>query len=188
MHSRPPPSKGGRLLLTYTLMKLAARVGLAPTPLGLTGRHATLTPPGNLERGARNPSKCRARPYSEFPVPRCELQKLVLSAGFPPASVRLEGGCLVYSATTALKLVSAVSRRRDTSRSLGYKPSALAATLRAEKEPRHPNAETGRCSAEQRLTNTLCVLSAFPVPPFAFDGGAGERRTRNLGNVPCGES
>ena len=47
LHSRPPPSEGGRLLLTYTLMKLAARVGLAPTPLGLTGRRATLTPPGN---------------------------------------------------------------------------------------------------------------------------------------------
>ena len=27
--------------------KLAARVGLAPTPRGLTGRRATLTPPGN---------------------------------------------------------------------------------------------------------------------------------------------
>ena len=62
LHSRPPPSKGGRLLLTYTLIELAhherprhvcrgsqmaARVGLAPTPLGLTGRRATLTPPGN---------------------------------------------------------------------------------------------------------------------------------------------
>src|SRR6266705_7191512 len=31
--------------------KLAARVGLAPTPNGLTGRRATFTPPGNGTRG-----------------------------------------------------------------------------------------------------------------------------------------
>src|SRR6266568_7712019 len=34
----------------YTL-KLAARVGLAPTPCGLTNRRATLTPPGNGAAG-----------------------------------------------------------------------------------------------------------------------------------------
>src|SRR5260370_39649323 len=28
-------------------LEVAARVGLAPTPLGLTGRRPTLTPPGN---------------------------------------------------------------------------------------------------------------------------------------------
>ena len=32
-------------------VKLAARVGLAPTPSGLTGRRATLTPPGNGAAG-----------------------------------------------------------------------------------------------------------------------------------------
>src|SRR5881396_4041829 len=47
LHLRPPPSEGGRLLLTLHPEKLAARVGLAPTPNGLTGRRATLTPPGN---------------------------------------------------------------------------------------------------------------------------------------------
>src|SRR5437773_3358146 len=31
--------------------KLAARVGLAPTPCGLTNRRATLTPPGNGAAG-----------------------------------------------------------------------------------------------------------------------------------------
>ena len=30
-----------------TIRKMAARVGLAPTPNGLTGRRATLTLPGN---------------------------------------------------------------------------------------------------------------------------------------------
>jgi hypothetical protein len=55
-------------------VKLAARVGLAPTPCGLTNRPATLTPPGN---------------------------KMALPAGFPPASFRLEGGCLMCSTTAA---------------------------------------------------------------------------------------
>ena len=50
--------------------KLAARVGLAPTPNGLTGRRATLTLPGNGE--------------------------LALPAGVAPASVRLEDERLVY--------------------------------------------------------------------------------------------
>src|SRR4051812_1166301 len=50
-------------------VKLAARVGLAPTPSGLTDRRATLTPPGNIE--------------------------LALPAGLSPASFRLEGGCLM---------------------------------------------------------------------------------------------
>src|SRR6266498_610167 len=36
--------------MNYTL-KLAARVGLAPTPCGLTNRRATLTPPGNGAAG-----------------------------------------------------------------------------------------------------------------------------------------
>src|SRR5215467_2509146 len=34
-----------------TIQKLAARVGLAPTPNGLTGRRATLTPSGNGAAG-----------------------------------------------------------------------------------------------------------------------------------------
>src|SRR6266704_361934 len=32
-------------------LKMAARVGLAPTPCGLTNRRATLTPPGNGAAG-----------------------------------------------------------------------------------------------------------------------------------------
>ncbi len=51
-----PPRPPGSELPTrgdcwhYTL-KLAARVGLAPTPCGLTNRRATLTPPGNGTAG-----------------------------------------------------------------------------------------------------------------------------------------
>ena len=46
VRKHPPRSEQGRLLLTIHL-ELAARVGLAPTPNGLTGRRATLTLPGN---------------------------------------------------------------------------------------------------------------------------------------------
>ncbi len=51
-------------------LRMAARVGLAPTPNGLTGRRATLTLPGNGQ--------------------------LALPAGVAPASVRLEDERLVY--------------------------------------------------------------------------------------------
>ena len=50
--------------------RLAARVGLAPTPNGLTGRRATFTPPGS--------------------------GKLALPAGVAPAWIRLEDEYLVY--------------------------------------------------------------------------------------------
>ena len=59
-------------------LRMAARVGLAPTPNGSTGRRATLTPPGN--------------------------RQLALPAGLPPASFRLEGGCLMYSTTAAFEI------------------------------------------------------------------------------------
>src|SRR3989442_8445903 len=44
------PRANARLLLTLH-PELAARVGLAPTPCGLTNRRATLTPPGNGAAG-----------------------------------------------------------------------------------------------------------------------------------------
>jgi hypothetical protein len=55
--------------------RMAARVVLAPTPNGLTGRRATFTPPDN--------------------------GKLALSAGVAPASDRLGDECLSSSATAA---------------------------------------------------------------------------------------
>ena len=42
---------GAASLYLPAFRKLAARVGLAPTPRGLTGRRATLTPPGNGAAG-----------------------------------------------------------------------------------------------------------------------------------------
>ena len=38
-------------LILRSALRMAARVGLAPTPRGLTGRRATLTPPGNGAAG-----------------------------------------------------------------------------------------------------------------------------------------
>ena len=61
---------GAASLYLPAFHKMAARVGLAPTPNGLTGRRATLTLPGNGE--------------------------LALPAGLAPASVRLEDERLVY--------------------------------------------------------------------------------------------
>ncbi len=61
---------GAASLYLPAFRKMAARVGLAPTPNGLTGRRATLTPPGN--------------------------GKLALPAGVAPASIRLEDERLVY--------------------------------------------------------------------------------------------
>jgi hypothetical protein len=61
--------------------KLAARVGLAPTPCGLTNRRATLTPPGITKRGIRSAEwgKRRRRcirafiPHSALPTPHSEI-------------------------------------------------------------------------------------------------------------------
>ena len=58
------------LCILHSSFELAARVGLAPTPNGLTGRRATLTLPGN--------------------------GYLALPAGVAPALVRLEDERLVY--------------------------------------------------------------------------------------------
>jgi hypothetical protein len=74
------------------LCQLAARVGLAPTPNGLTGRRATFTLPGNSE--------------------------LALPAGIAPASVRLEDERLVYFGHgSILKMVGTAGFPPATSRS-----------------------------------------------------------------------
>ena len=64
------PASGSQLSTIHYQLKLAARVGLAPTPNGLTDRRATLTLPGNGDLG--------------------------LPAGVAPALVRLEDERLVY--------------------------------------------------------------------------------------------
>ena len=83
---------GAASLYLPAFHELAARVGLAPTPNGLTGRRATLTLPGNTE--------------------------LALPAGVAPASVRLEDERLVYFGHgSILKMVGAAGFPPATSRS-----------------------------------------------------------------------
>ncbi len=110
-----PASSGyqpGALLLSYETMaegvgnaptsaQMAARVGLAPTPCGLTNRRATLTPPGNGAAG-RTPT-CMVPFRRRMP------------------HVFGHGSSSNWSARQDLHL-----------RSLGPKPNALAATLRAD--------------------------------------------------------
>ena len=88
-----------------TVRRLAARVGLAPTPNGLTGRRATLTLPGNGE--------------------------LALPAGVAPASVRLEDERLVYFGHGS---ISKWSEQQDFHlRPPGPRPGALKTELRSDK-------------------------------------------------------
>ena len=86
-------------------VQMAARVGLAPTPNGLTGRRATLTLPGNGE--------------------------LALPAGVAPASVRLEDERLVDFGHGS---VSKWSEQQDFHlRPPGPRPGALKTELRSDK-------------------------------------------------------
>src|SRR2546430_17506578 len=50
LHSRPPPSEGGRLLLTLH-PEIGCQTWTRTKTSGLTGRRATLTPPGNGAAG-----------------------------------------------------------------------------------------------------------------------------------------
>ena len=82
-----PESIRGQLV-SACLPQLAARVGLAPTPNGLTGRHATLTTPGNGAAG-RIPtcmSPLRRRMPDVFG--HGSNLKLVSAAGLAPAIPR----------------------------------------------------------------------------------------------------
>src|SRR5258705_1070259 len=102
---KAPRERRFAFLILRSAFEPAARVGLAPTPCGLTNRRATLTPTGNL--------------------------KLALSAGLPPASFRLEGGCLMYSTTAAIR---EWSERQDFHLGPpGPQPGALKTELRSDK-------------------------------------------------------
>ena len=95
---------GAASLYLPAFHKLAARVGLAPTPNGLTGRRATLTLPGNGE--------------------------LALPAGVAPASVRLEDERLLYFGHGS---ISKWSEQQDFHlRPPGPRPGALKTELRSE--------------------------------------------------------
>src|SRR5215831_7091906 len=89
------PASGHQPSTIHYQPKLAARVGLAPTPRGLTGRRAALTLPGSFKCRMQN-SECSE--CSGFCTLHSALyiSKVALPAGVAPASIRLEDECLVY--------------------------------------------------------------------------------------------
>src|SRR5438093_7601599 len=72
--------------------KLAARVGLAPTPCGLTNRRATLTPPGNGAAGRIPTCIVPFRRRMPHVFGHGSDLKLVSAAGFAPAVTRSQAG------------------------------------------------------------------------------------------------
>lgn len=67
---------------------MAARVGLAPTPRGLTGRRATLTPPGNGAAGGIPTRIVPLRRRMPDVLDHGSMMKLVSAAGLAPAVPR----------------------------------------------------------------------------------------------------
>src|SRR5712671_1431139 len=80
-------------------LKLAARVGLAPTPCGLTNRRATLTPPGNGAAGRISTCIVPFRRRMPHVFGHGSLSKLVSAAGFAPAIPRSQAECVGCYAT-----------------------------------------------------------------------------------------
>src|SRR6266702_2235108 len=74
------------------ILKLAARVGLAPTPCGLTNRRATLTPPGNGAAGRTSTCIVPLRRRAPHVFGHGSNSKLVSAARFAPAVTRSQAG------------------------------------------------------------------------------------------------
>ena len=90
---------GAASLYLPAFRKLAARVGLAPTPNGLTGRRATFTPPGNTEVGLPAgvaPASVRLEDERLVYFGHGSILKMVGAAGFPPATSRSQAGRSEY--------------------------------------------------------------------------------------------
>src|SRR6184192_4579331 len=77
---------GAASLYLPAFHKLAARVGLAPTPCGLTNRRATLTPPGNGAAGRSSTCIVPFRRRMPHVFGHGSNLRLVGMAGFPPAA------------------------------------------------------------------------------------------------------
>jgi hypothetical protein len=86
-------------LISACLPKLAARVGLAPTPCGLTNRRATLTPPGNGAAGRILTCIVPFRRRMPDILDHGSKLKLVSAAGFAPAIPRSQAECVGCYAT-----------------------------------------------------------------------------------------
>ena len=81
-------------LISACLPKLAARVGLAPTPCGLTNRRATLTPPGNGAAGRILTCIVPLRRRMPDIFDHGSKLKLVSAAGVAPAITRSQAECV----------------------------------------------------------------------------------------------
>ena len=73
-------------------LKMAARVGLAPTPNGLTGRRAAFTPPGNGAAGRVPTCIVPFRRRMSHVFSHGSDLKLVSAVGFAPAVTRSQAG------------------------------------------------------------------------------------------------
>ena len=86
-------------LISACLPKLAARVGLAPTPCGLTNRRATLTLPGNGAAGRILTCIVPFRRRMPDIFDHGSKLKLVSAAGVAPAIPRPQAECVGCYAT-----------------------------------------------------------------------------------------
>ncbi len=86
-------------LISACLPKLAARVGLAPTPCGLTNRRATLTLPGNGAAGRILTCIVPFRRRMPDIFDHGSKLKLVSAAGVAPAIPRSQAECVGCYAT-----------------------------------------------------------------------------------------
>src|SRR5205823_14976967 len=91
LHSRPPPSEGGRLLLTLH-PEIGCQTWTRTKTSGLTGRRATLTPPGNGAAGRSSTCIVPLRRRMPHVFGHGSNLKLVSAAGFAPAVTRSQAG------------------------------------------------------------------------------------------------
>src|SRR5208282_2119836 len=98
-------------LISACLPKLAARVGIAPTPHGLTGRRATLTLPGNGAAGRTLTCIVPFRRRMPDIFDHGSIMKLVSAAGVAPAIPRSQAECV--AATLRAEAPSGFRERRS---------------------------------------------------------------------------
>ena len=91
LHSRPPPSEGVRLLLTLH-PEIGCQTWTRTKTSGLTGRRATLTPPGNGAAGRSSTCIVPLRRRMPHVFGHSSNLKLVSAAGFAPAVTRSQAG------------------------------------------------------------------------------------------------
>src|SRR2546429_3221083 len=86
-----PPSEGGRLLLTLH-PEIGCQTWTRTKTSGLTGRRATLTPPGNGAAGRTSTCIVPLRRRVPHVFGHGSISKMVSAAGFAPAVTRSQAG------------------------------------------------------------------------------------------------